>query len=153
MLDKHLSHLKKHPGSMENMDPPPGPLSVGTKRSIKTDESPAASPATTSNWNSPNTFQGVSPAASNQADEQGYYSQGAYAQQGIHPTPPLYNSPQGHPIGAPQRPLQPQSAGRRAISEVSGGQPEMGDAKRQQMYAPSPIVGQQGMLPMQRPPR
>lgn len=148
MLDKHLSHLKKHPaGSMSPMEPPPPqPLSAVSKRSMKLEESPATSPATT--WHSPNHFStGVSPASTH-TDDHAYYGQGHY-QQPIQPTPPLYNSAPGSAVGAPPpRPLQPQQPPRRNITDISGGPPEMGDAKRQHTYGPPQAhMGQ----PMQRP--
>lgn len=149
MLDKHLSHLKKNAAaSMSPMDPPLAPLSAGTKRSTKIEDSPATSPATTTNWHSPNHFSsGVSPASTH-ADDQGYYAQGY---QSIQPTPPLYNSAPGSAVGAPPRPLQPQQPARRAISEISGGSAEMGDAKRQQTYASAANIGQSTIQP--RPAR
>lgn len=150
MLDKHLSHLKKNPAGLDPMGAPPAPLSAGPKRVLKTEDSPATSPAAASNWNSPGTFSGVSPA-SNQTDEQSIYSQGPYAvQQGYQPGPPMYNPA--------QRPQPPQAQPhRRGIGEISGGPGEMGgDPKRQHMYAPTSSMGQpvqQPLQPMQRPPR
>ena len=155
MLDKHLSHLKKHPQtSLSPMGAPPPPTGVVSKRALKTEESPATSPATTNNWHSPHQFSsGVSPAGTPN-DEAGFYGQGAFpGQQNLAPTPPLYNSAPGAAIGTPQRPLQPNPSPRRGISNVSGGQPEMGDAKRQQMYAPSAAMGQAPLQPMPRQSR
>lgn len=153
MLDKHLSHLKKNPAaSMSPMDPPPAPLSAISKRSTKIEESPATSPATTTNWHSPNPNHfsaGVSPASTH--DDSGYYGQGYPGPQSIQHTPPLYNSGPGAPVGAPPRQLQPQPAARRAISDISGGPTEMGDAKRHQMYAPAAAMGQSTIQPIPRP--
>lgn len=143
MLEKHLSHLKKQPPGMSPMGAPPAPMSRPA-RSLKTEDSPATSPATTSNWNSPNPMSGVSPA-SNHAEEASIYgmSSGAttYAP-GMQPAP-MYNMA---PMAAPRQPPPPL---RRAINEISGGPGDYGnDVKRQQMYPPSqPPMGQ----PMPRP--
>ena len=156
MLEKHLSHLKKQRAGIDAMSAPPAPLPAGPKRILKTEDSPATSPATVSNWNSPNNFSaGVSPA-SNQTDEQSIYSQGPYSvQPGYQPAPPMYAaSPGGAP---PRQPPPPSQIHRRGISDISGGAAEMGgDAKRQQMYPPAGSMGQgipQPLQPMQRPPR
>ena len=156
MLEKHLSHLKKTSAGIDGMSAPPVPLSAGAKRLLKTEDSPATSPATASNWNSPNNFSsGVSPA-SNQTDEQSIYSQGAYSvQSGYQPVPPMYAASPG---GVPARqPPPPPQIHRRGISDISGGAAEMGgDPKRQQMYPPTNSTGQgppQPLQPMQRPPR
>ena len=143
MLEKHLSHLKKQPPpSIDPMGAPPAPISRAS-RSLKTEDSPATSPATSNNWNSPNNLSGVSPA-SNHADETSMYgmSSGAttYAP-GMQPSP-MYSMA---PTGAPRQ--QP-SATRRNINDISGGPADYpGDVKRQQMYAPSQPMGQ----PMPRP--
>ncbi|KAK5168876.1 kinase-regulated stress-responsive transcription factor skn7 [Saxophila tyrrhenica] len=145
MLEKHLSHLKKHPGGIDAMAAPPLPRS---NRSLKTEDSPATSPATTTNWNSPNPMSGVSPA-SNQADDSSMYSAPTpYPIQHGQPAP-MY--PPNTPMGAPPR--QPQPPHRRGIGDISGGGPEMGDMKRQQMYPPQPVMGQSMPHPTQRPPR
>ena len=142
MLDKHLSHLKKQSAGMEPMAAPPAPLSAATKRSIKTDDSPAASPLTASNWNSPHTFSaGVSPASTH-PDDPYPYPHGPYAvQSGLPPGPPLYSPVPGAPPNLPPH-LQQPPLQRRPISDISGGPPEMGDAKRQQMYPPAPPMHQ-----------
>src|ERR1700753_791560 len=80
MLEKHLAHLKKHgihgtdvtaAGGMPA--PPVQPLHAphsSATGSIKTDDnSPAKSPATASNWNSPNQLPGVSPSGSGMTDD------------------------------------------------------------------------------------
>ncbi|KAK3052802.1 kinase-regulated stress-responsive transcription factor skn7 [Extremus antarcticus] len=147
MLEKHLSHLKKHPGGIDAMPAPPLPKAG---RSLKTEDSPATSPATTANWNSPNQMSGVSPASS-QADDSSMYSASTpyTVTPGGHPAP-MYAS--ATPMGAPPR--QPQQAPRRGIGDISGGGPEMGDMKRQQMYPPQAAMGQQqpAMGQMQQPP-
>lgn len=144
MLEKHLSHLKKQAPGLDPMGAPPAPMSRAT-RSLKTEDSPATSPATTNNWDSPNNMSGVSPA-SNHAETPNMYgmSSGAttYAP-GMQPAP-MYNMA---PMGVPRQPQPPPQ--RRNINEISGGAPDYGgEAKRQQMYAPShQPMGQ----PMQRP--
>jgi hypothetical protein len=50
---------------------------------LKEEDSPAKSPATTSNWNSPNQIPGVSPVGSSVTDE---YAQAMQGQQVQHPT-------------------------------------------------------------------
>lgn len=147
MLEKHLSHLKKQPAGIDQMAAPPGPLSKAS-RSLKSEDSPATSPATTANWHSPNNFSGVSPAASYQADDTSLYSMpnsattpGSYTaiQPAMQP-PPMYHAPT--PMAAPPRLLQ---APRRGINDISGGPMEIGgDVKRQQMYAtPAPPMAPQ----------
>lgn len=135
MLEKHLSHLKK--GGAGIADPMPPPLN-SAKRSLKSEDSPATSPATASNWNSPNQFTGGSPSGSALAEE-------PFIQ------PPYGQAPMGAQMYAPPAPGQlvmpPQ---RRNINEISGG-PDMQDPKRQQMYAPGPM-GQMAQ-PMQHIPR
>ncbi len=147
MLEKHLSHLKKHPGGVDPMSAPPLPKG---NRSLKSEESPATSPATVSNWNSPNNMAGVSPA-SNHPDET-VYSAGPNAMTpALQPAPMYSATPQ---MAAPPR--QPQPAMRRGIGDISGGGPEMGDMKRQQMYPPQQPMGQTMQQPpahMQRPSR
>lgn len=146
MLEKHLSHLKKHSGGIDPMAAPPAPV-VRPNRSLKGEDSPATSPATTSNWNSPNPMSGISPA-SNQADDAHFYgTPGPYTPHPAHSViqpAPIYNA--AGPMAAPPRQLPPH---RRNISDISGGPAEMGpDVKRQQMYAPAPTIGP----PMPRPP-
>jgi osomolarity two-component system, response regulator SKN7 len=144
MLEKHLSHLKRHPAGLEVMPAPPHPK---TNRSLKSDESPATSPATASNWNSPNNLSGVSPS-SNHPDES-VYSAGPYpVQAGMQPAPMYAPAP---PMGAPPR--QPPPGQRRGIGDISGGGAEMGDVKRQQLYPPQSIPHpMQQQTPMHRPP-
>lgn len=153
MLDKHLSHLKKQAPGIDPMGAPPAPLAKAN-RSLKSEDSPAASPATVSNWNSPNNFSGVSPV-SNQADDGNMYSSASsagpspYSVQQVLPHSGMYHPPpRGGLMGAPssQPGLPPH---RRGISDISGGSAEMGDVKRQHMYGAPPQMQQ----PMQRPPR
>ncbi|KXL45066.1 MAG: hypothetical protein FE78DRAFT_80321 [Acidomyces sp. 'richmondensis'] len=166
MLEKHLSHLKKHTANMDPMGappPPPGAL-ASAKRSMKSEDSPATSPATTNNWNSPNNLTGVSPSGSNHQTEDAYMhtahnnaQPGTYPMQpGIPPTQMYAASPSGPLRQQHGQPVPPQH--RRGISDISGGVAEMGgDVKRQQMYAPAPPMGQpipqQMPQQMQRTPR
>lgn len=138
VLEKHLIHLKSsHP---ESMGHPGQPLSMAsTRQSLKEDDSPGKSPATASNWNSPGQLTGVSPVASDAADN--YMGQSG----GYHP-----HNMYGNPMPA-QRPQQQNSiAGhRRQISDMSGpGGPEMSDQKRQMFGNP---MQHQQMNQMQRP--
>lgn len=146
MLEKHLSHLKRNSGGIDPMAAPPVPK---TNRSLKSEESPATSPATVGNWNSPSNLAGVSPT-SNQADDTSIYgSSTPYLQQGLQP-PQMY-SPAMQMGGPPQ---QPQPPIRRGIGDISGGGPEMGDMKRHQMYPPQPTgMGQPMQQSLPRPPR
>ena len=149
MLDKHLAHLKRQPAGIDAMPAPPAPMSKAS-RSLKSEDSPAASPATTANWHSPNNFSGVSPG-SNQADDPSLYgvpnsatTPGSYTavQPAMHP-PPIYHA--ASPMAAPPRQPQPP---RRGIGDISGGPTDIGgDVKRQHMYAPAPPIGP----PMPRP--
>ena len=151
MLEKHLSHLKKQPAGIDPMPAPPAPPAPLSKasRSLKSEDSPATSPATTANWHSPipNNFSGVSPA-SNHPDDSSLYSAhnastpGSYTavQPAMHP-PPMYNA--ATPMAAPPRIPQPPPP-RRGINDISGGPTEVGgDVKRQQMYAPAPPMAPQ----------
>lgn len=169
MLDKHLGHLKKQPQGMEHMVPPP-PSQVGSaKRSFKSEDSPATSPATASNWNSPSNLTGVSPVGSTPADDpymHAVHNNAAPGSYSVQPAP-LYNTSPGGPMSAPPRAPPPPQQQRRGISEITGGAGDIGgDAKRQQMYAPGPqtplqqrppqmTVGPSPSMPqsMQRPPR
>lgn len=157
MLEKHLTHLKKQPPGLDIMPPPLN----STKRSMKSEDSPATSPATGSTWNSPNQIPGGSPAVSNLPDDP--YMNQQYGQPGMQAPPQHMYASQGGPPGNMAMPPQqrgPPMAGppRRGIDEISGG-PGMQDAKRP-MYAPPPPGAQmpphmqQPMPPhMQRPPR
>ena len=151
MLEKHLGHLKKNGAGIEMGAPPPPPGVVSAKRSFKSEDSPVTSPATASNWNSPGGLTGVSPAASNHTADDPYMhavhnnaGPPPYGiQPGITPGPhqaPMYNTSPGGPMSAPPRQALPPGLPphRRGPSEMSGGPPEMSDAKRHQMYAPGP---------------
>jgi osomolarity two-component system, response regulator SKN7 len=172
MLEKHLSHLKKQPPGMEAMGapPPPGAL-TSAKRSMKSEDSPVTSPATASNWNSPGGLAGVSPSGSGQADDpyiQAVQNSAATGPYGVQQVPQpglapaqLYQTSPGGPIGGiPRQQIGPPAPAqhRRGISDITGGVIDMGDAKRQQLYAPVPPMGQPMTAPMpqhpmqQRPP-
>jgi osomolarity two-component system, response regulator SKN7 len=151
MLEKHLAHLKKPVTQMDGMIAPQ-PLAT-TRQVLKEEESPAKSPATASNWNSPNQVPGISPV-SNVTDE--YMQQvqghpGAYAV-GQMPTGLPYNTSPQMQLQARQQAAQQVAAGhRRQISDISGGDDLNNVAKRQQMYngpmQPTPLN------PMQQRPR
>jgi osomolarity two-component system response regulator SKN7 len=146
MLEKHLAHLKtpSH-GSMEAMVPTHvQALNAGSSRhSLKDEESPAKSPATTSNWNSPNQVPGVSPVASTSTtyEDHANMSQGHPAMYAVQ-TPMQVN---GLPISQGYMPnnaatqmqmQQRQGQHRRQISDISGGDEVANNPKRQQMYPP-----------------
>lgn len=142
MLEKHLGHLKKHPAQPLDMNPVTA--ASNAKRSYRSDDSPATSPATVSNWNSPGNI-GVSPASVNAEDP---YIQPAQNHTGAGQAPyvmppqagmpppsvqaPMYGGASLPPGGLGPRP--PVQQHRRGISDISGGPPDMGDAKRQQLY-------------------
>lgn len=155
MLEKHLAHLKK-PG-MDAMVPPavqaPQPIPQSSNRpSLKDEDSPAKSPATGSNWNSPSQLPGVSPVGSSVADEYMNTVPGHPGPYGVPPgAAPLqagmqYNTSPQMAMGARQQANQH----RRQISEISGGDDMNAPNKRQQMYA-NPQLQPQAMNPMQRP--
>jgi len=173
MLEKHLAHLKKPLAEPIPTMAAPSAQSLpqtSSRQSMKEEESPAKSPTSTSNWNSPNQVPGVSPGGSTNTDE--YLNP---AIQGSHPA--LYAIQQqtpmaGYGAGAiamqqqqqqpqqqqpqrqqqPQPPPQQQQHHRRQISDISGGEDmhSAGTAKRQQMYAPQTMQAQ-ALNPMQRP--
>ncbi|KAK5124520.1 hypothetical protein LTR85_001737 [Meristemomyces frigidus] len=168
MLEKHLSHLKKQSPGMGA--PPPPSAMTSAKRSMKSEDSPATSPATASNWNSPGGLPIVSPSSSNHPDDP--YMQGMHTHAGPGPGPgpypvqspmtpaPMYHASPGGAMAAPPRGLPgppilqgPPPQHRRGISDISGGVPDMGgDAKRQHMYAPPPPGMQMPPQPMQPQP-
>ncbi|KAF2000525.1 heat shock transcription factor 2, partial [Amniculicola lignicola CBS 123094] len=127
MLEKHLAHLKKPLAQIDGMVAPQ-PLAT-TRQVLKEEESPAKSPATASNWNSPNQIPGVSPVGSNVPEEylqavQGH--PGAYSVNAVPGNVPYSTSPQ---LALQAR----QQAGhRRQISDISGGDDMSNPAKRQQ---------------------
>ena len=128
MLEKYLGHLKKQPPNIDTMPPP---LNSG-KRSIEGDDSPSTSPATGSNWNSPNNLTGGSPSTSNLTDDP-YLPTGLFGQTGMSAAS-IYGSNTAA-LGMAGRP-QPQAQHRRNVSDMTGGPDMPGDVKRQQMYAP-----------------
>ena len=138
MLDKHLSHLKKLGDGLDQI-PPHGASSIAhssTAHSLKDENSPAPSPSTISNWQSPSQY-GVSPT---QATAPPHYLQtlpptGSYSQDH---SPISYQSSHGS-MGAPPRQMQH----RRQISEI-GGDELSGDPKRQRMYDQNMMMGQLG---------
>jgi len=158
MLEKHLAHLKKpgH-GGIDSMVPPQvQALGPGSSRhSLKEEESPAKSPATTSNWNSPNQVPGVSPVASSATDE---YMGGAQGHSGLYAVQshiggsqisPGFNSPSHMQMQQRQGPPQ---GHRRQISDISGGGDDGGhNPKRQQIYVPPQLQQPHSMGHMPRP--
>lgn len=140
MLEKHLSHLKHMPDGMESMGPHPGssiPQS-STAQSLKDESSPAQSPSTVSNWQSPGQFPGISP------------TQAAAPHQFMHPMQAAYGQDQGGPVQfqTPHTPLgvPRQMQQRRQISEI-GGDDMSSDSKRQRMYDQSNPLGMSPMNP------
>lgn len=155
MLEKHLAHLKKPMSGMEGMVPPQPQALNSARQSLKEEESPAKSPATGSNWNSPNQLPGVSPVNSTMTDE---YMNSVSGHPGPYGVSPGMGGPSGmNQYGGPsqmhrppQQQQQSQHGHRRQISDITGGGEEMVPAsKRQQMYG-GPFQPQ-GMNPMQRP--
>ncbi|KAJ4375003.1 kinase-regulated stress-responsive transcription factor skn7 [Neocucurbitaria cava] len=156
MLEKHLVHLKKPLAGGEGMAAPQ-PVQIARQLVLKEEDSPAKSPATVSNWNSPNQMPGVSPVGSNVTDEYAQAMQGQPVQHpGAYGVNPMqanmgYNtSPQMQLQARQQQQQQPPAGHRRQISDISGGDDLNNPAKRQQMYAPQM---QQPMNPMQQRPR
>ncbi|KAL1310842.1 hypothetical protein AAFC00_001076 [Neodothiora populina] len=144
MLEKHLGHLKKHPNALDGMGAPPPPTlaQVAAKNSLKSEDSPATSPAGVSNWTSPGNTLGVSPASSSvTADEYMMTAQqGPPGPYSLQPPQlaygPLARGPPARPPGPPQGPH------RRQISDISGGPGDLGsDIKRQHLYPHGPPVG------------
>ena len=130
MLEKHLGHLKRladgiDPISAQQTIPP---ASVGT--SLKDENSPADSPSTMSNWQSPGHFSGISPTQS--ATSHSYLqplSAGGYS----HDQSPLSYQPPHTPLSGP-----PSMHHRRQISEM--GPDDIGnDQKRPRVYEQVPV--------------
>jgi osomolarity two-component system, response regulator SKN7 len=141
MLEKHLAHLKKpHPGMpVDQMGSGVQPMAAGAAR-VKDEDSPAKSPTTGSNWNSPNQMPGVSPVGSNMTDEYMNAVQGHHGAYGVNPMGGMaYNTSSQVPMA------NRSNQHRRQISDISGGEDMANSAKRQQMYPG------QNMNPMQRP--
>jgi len=137
-LDKHLGHLKKENQGLQGSG---GIL-------VKEDEiSPTQSPATLStNWNSPAQLQGPSPVTSHMSHDD-------YASAMRHQGHPQYGAidgssgPYNHHSSTPHTPLtagpypthrqqQPGQSHRRQVSDMSGGDDQHIQAKRQQMHPP-----------------
>jgi osomolarity two-component system response regulator SKN7 len=151
MLDKHLQHLKKPGVNQVDGMVAPQPLAT-TRQVLKEEESPAKSPATASNWNSPNQVPGVSPINNNVTEE---YMHGVQAHPGAYAVNQMqggiqYNTSPQMQLQARQ---QQQAAGhRRQLSEMSGGDDNTYSAKRQQMYGtPQLQPHPHPMNQMQRP--
>jgi osomolarity two-component system, response regulator SKN7 len=140
MLEKHLDTLKRGDSTLEPLGQSTAqpaqsliPHIGSGRQSIKEEESPAKSPATTSTWNSPNQITGVSPVTSSHTDDYMNVVQGHPAAYGL-----AYTSPQH--LHAPQMQMQgplAEQGHRRQHSDISGGAETAGDGKRQQIYAPS----------------
>ena len=137
MLEKHLGHLKKMPDGMDAV-PHHGPGSIpqsSNAHSLKDETSPAESPSTISNWQSPSQY-GVSPT---QASAPPQYmasipATGAYSQEH---SPIQYQAP-ATPMGAPRPQIH-----RRQISEI-GPDDLSHDAKRPRVYDQNLVMGQMG---------
>ena len=139
MLEKHLGHLKQMPDGMEPMAPHPGssiPQS-STAQSLKDESSPAQSPSTVSNWQSPGQFAGISPTQAAAPHQFMHPMQAAYGQE----TGPVHFQTPHTPLGAPR-----QMQHRRQISEI-GGEDMTSDSKRQRMYDQSNALGMNTMNP------
>lgn len=139
MLEKHLGHLKTMPDGMEPMAPHPVssiPQS-STTQSLKDESSPAQSPSTISNWQSPGQFPGISPT---QAAAPHQFMHPMHAGYGPEPNPVQFQTPHT-PLGAPR-----QMQHRRQISEI-GGEDMSSESKRQRMYDQSNPLGMSPMPP------
>jgi osomolarity two-component system response regulator SKN7 len=161
MLEKHLVNMKKGHNPMDPLGQGQAPavqnVLASGRQSLKEEDSPQKSPATTSNWNSPNQVPGVSPVGSSHTDE--YVGL-------VHPHPAVYGmpamaangmgyAPQPSPLAPPplaqmqmqQAARQAQAGHRRQLSDISGGDDSQNAAKRQQTYMPS----MQDMSQLSRP--
>ena len=136
MLEKHLGHLKRLADgrladSIEAIGPPHSLPTASVGTSLKDDNSPADSPSTMSNWQSPTQFPGISPTQS--AASQPFIqplSAGAYSQDHS----PMSYHPPHTPLGGPSL------HHRRQISEV--GADDVGaDQKRQRVYEHNIAIG------------
>ena len=139
MLEKHLSHLKHMPDGMESMAPHPGSSiqQSSTAQSLKDESSPAQSPSTVSNWQSPGQFPGISPTQAAAPHQFMHPMQAAYGQE---QAPVQFQTPHT-PLGVPRQMQQ-----RRQISEI-GGEDMSSDTKRQRMYDQSNPLGMSPMNP------
>jgi len=134
MLEKHLGHLKKLPDGMDQIPPHTGSLPHSSvPASLKDDASPAQSPSTISNWQSPSQFSAISPTQGTASHQfmQPMHSAGAYSQE----QSPITYQPPHTPIGGTHQVLH-----RRQISEIGGDEMESG-AKRHRMYDSGGAMG------------
>ncbi|GAB7360968.1 hypothetical protein MBLNU230_g0951t1 [Neophaeotheca triangularis] len=165
MLEKHLGHLKKQPLGMEHLEPPQSQHLVSAKRSFKSEDSPATSPAAMSSWNSPSNMTGASPSGSNANDDPymaAVHGNGPPPGYGMQPgmqhgQGPMYQtSPSGQMSAPPRQGTMGAPNHRRNISDISGGA-DMGSEPKRPMYGPgqSQMGPQMNQMqhPMQRPPR
>ena len=138
MLEKHLGHLKHLPDGMEPMAPHTGSSihQTSSGQSLKDESSPAQSPSTISNWQSPGQFTGISPTHAAPPHQFMQPMHPGYSQD---PSPVQYQPPHT-PLGAPR-----QMQHRRQISEI-GGDDVSSDSKRQRMFDQTNPMG---MTPMQ----
>lgn len=159
-LEKHLEHMRKPDWYATPAQPVPQPPSfvqsgssnhlginmthIAASQSLKKDSSPGNSPA--SSWHSPSQIAGQSPIGNPQDSYMHpLRSSGQYQMAPAGPPSHVYASPTpaiGGPIGVPRA---GQGAHRRVISDMSGGQDDAMDPKRQRMYPTS-----QSGFPQQR---
>ena len=161
MLEKHLGHLKKgpHHDCIDTLAPQPAPTAhpmahqSSTTHSLKDESSPGESPSTVTNWNSPSAqFPGLSPTIPTT-----HYMHPIHPHPLPHPPPgyaidhsPLqYQTPHTPLAAPPHRQGQPQTQHRRQLSEMSGPDDLLADAKRQRVLVQN--AGGMGN-PMQRRP-
>lgn len=139
MLEKHLGHLKQISDGMEPMVPHPGSSINQTSagQSLKDESSPAQSPSTVSNWQSPSQFTGISPTQAGPPHQFMHPMHQAYGQE----QSPVQYQPPHTPLGAPRHMQH-----RRQISEI-GADDISNDSKRQRMYDQTNSMG---MTPMQQ---
>jgi osomolarity two-component system, response regulator SKN7 len=154
MLEKHLAHLKNKPvGHVDGMAAPQ-PVQIARQLVLKEEDSPAKSPASVSNWNSPNQVPGISPVGSNVTDEYGQAMPGQPVQHpgayGMNPMQANMGYPNSAQMSMQARQQQGPPGHRRQISDISGGDDMNNPAKRQQMYPPQMPPQQMGQM-QQRP--
>jgi osomolarity two-component system response regulator SKN7 len=155
MLEKHLVHLKKPMAQADGTMVAPQPVQIARQLVLKEEDSPAKSPQTVSNWNSPSQMPGVSPVGSTVPDD---FAQAMRGQPVQHPSPYGVSSMHAN-MGystSPHMQMPPQQQPhRRQVSEISGGDEMNNPSKRQQMYPPQmqQQQQQQQMGSMQPRPR
>lgn len=139
MLEKHLGHLKQMPDGMEPMVPHPGSSLHQTSggQSLKDESSPAPSPSTVSNWQSPGQFTGISPTQAGPPHQFIHPMHQAYSQE----QSPVQFQPPQTPLGVPR-----QMQHRRQVSEI-GGDEISSDSKRQRMYDQTNHMGMTAIQP------